>query len=166
VPRYLLHLIPVRLHRLALRFAHAARLRVNRALGRSMRGCRIVALDADGRVLLQRHTYGSDKWSAPTGGLRRGEDVLSAAARELLEETGCALTMPREVAISDETLGGVPNRVHVIVGRAEGRAVADGREVGELGWFSPASLPRPVVPVVVARIAGWIADWKAQSSES
>ena len=59
--------------------------------------------DADGRVLLARHTYRrSSPWALPGGWVRRGEDPSATIAREILEETGLtidvlgALTVQRE----------------------------------------------------------------------
>src|SRR5580704_12370259 len=52
---------------------------------------RVVLLDPDGRVLLMRYDDGPPNgrhWSTPGGGLEPGEDYASAAARELVEETG------------------------------------------------------------------------------
>ena len=39
-------------------------------------------------VLLVKSSYGSRRWSLPGGGVDRGESCMSAAVRELAEETG------------------------------------------------------------------------------
>lgn len=39
-------------------------------------------------VLLVRHTYGPPVWDLPGGGVKRGEDPLAAARREMAEELG------------------------------------------------------------------------------
>ncbi len=58
--------------------------------------CVVVA--SDGRILLQRHTYGKPVWRLP-GGLREGrETVYMAAAREVWEEARCTI---EPVAIVD-----------------------------------------------------------------
>ncbi|MEX1178056.1 MAG: NUDIX domain-containing protein [Nitriliruptor sp.] len=51
---------------------------------------RVLLLDGDERVLLVAHRASADRtvWTAPGGGVRRGEDHRAAAARELTEELG------------------------------------------------------------------------------
>ena len=54
------------------------------------RGVKVMAFDAQGRLLLVRHGYGrSDLWMLPGGGVGRREMPEAAARRELMEEVGC-----------------------------------------------------------------------------
>lgn len=51
----------------------------------------IVALDDDGNIILKkeyRHCFERDLIEIPAGGFEKGEDGLTVAKRELLEETG------------------------------------------------------------------------------
>jgi ADP-ribose pyrophosphatase len=60
----------------------------------------IVAVDADGAILLTRlYRYPADwlGWELPCGGIDPGEDPLSAAKRELKEETGYVAGQWRQV---------------------------------------------------------------------
>ncbi|WP_333605516.1 NUDIX domain-containing protein [Novosphingobium sp.] len=111
---------------------------------RKVEGVRVLAFDACGRILLVRHSYGSGTWMPPSGGLRRGEDPLGAAVRELREETGCALLDPRLLAVTEEYLQGAVNRVHAVIGATFDRPQADGREIVQVGFFACDALPEPM----------------------
>jgi 8-oxo-dGTP pyrophosphatase MutT (NUDIX family) len=157
----MLHLIPKRLHRLAYRLAHALRRVWWRVARPRVSGCRVLAFDGEGRVLLVRHSYGSGNWMAPGGGLKRGEDPLPAAARELAEECGCRLEDAWRVALVEEPLNGATNAVHVIAGRAVGEAVPDGREVIDARFFAPEALPQPMSALLRRDLPGWLAAVKS-----
>ncbi|MEC9343150.1 MAG: NUDIX domain-containing protein [Pseudomonadota bacterium] len=71
---------------------HAA-LMLRRSLTLGVRG---LIEDADGAVLLVRHTYVKG-WHFPGGGVDPGETVAEALAREVAEETALRLTTPPEL---------------------------------------------------------------------
>lgn len=135
--------------------AHRTRLLVWRVWRPRVQGVRLLALDGQRRVLLVRHSYGSGTWMPPSGGLRRGEDPMRAAARELAEETGCTLGNPRLVVVIEEGLQGTINRVHVITGTAQGTPRADGREIVEAGFFGLDDLPEPMSERVLEHLREW-----------
>ncbi|MBU4433715.1 MAG: NUDIX hydrolase [Alphaproteobacteria bacterium] len=80
----------------------------------------IIALDANDNVLLvkqYRHGLGGVSTELPAGGMEPGErDPVAAAARELLEETGCAgdLTLVGETR---PNAGTHSNRTHIVLAR-------------------------------------------------
>lgn len=162
----MLHLIPASIHRTSLRIAYGVRKRWWRIRKPDILGCRVIALDRQGRILLIRHSYGSDKWMPPGGGVDRNEDPIQASVRELREETGCILCDPRQVAMTIETLSGAGNHVHVVAGWTEGEVRADGREVIEARFFRLDCLPPDTAANVVEEIPVWAALYDPQSSES
>lgn len=159
----MLHLIPAPLHRRLYRIAYLARSLWWRTLRPTVHGCRIVALDDQGRVLLIRQSYGSNAWVTPGGSMKRDEDPVACAVRELAEETGCSMTDARKVAQVIERPMGAFNIVHVVVGRAGGPLVPDHREVDEAAWFAPDALPHDASAGVVAGLSDWIAAYNSES---
>ncbi len=118
----------------------------------------MLALDGQDRVLLLRHSYGSGKWMAPGGGLRRGEDPLAAGLREFAEETGLELAQARLLQFVEEDLHGACNRVNIVAGRFSGQPRADGREIVEVGVFPLDGLPEWMPQGRAGKITEW-AGW-------
>jgi 8-oxo-dGTP pyrophosphatase MutT (NUDIX family) len=154
----MLHLIPPGLHRAGLRLAHAVRLRWWRLARVQLEGCRVLARDDAGAVLLIRHSYGSGNWMLPGGGIGRSEEPLAAALRELREETGLELTGPHCLAVLEEPMHGTINRVHLFTGRGEGDLRCDGREVIEAQFFAPDALPQRLSPALARHLPEWLAQ--------
>ena len=152
----MLRLIPPPLFRQALRAAHRLRRHWWRIARPQVIGCRVLAIDEQQRVLLIRHSYGSGKWMPPGGGLARGELPVSAALRELREETGCGLLSALEIDCCEERLYGAPHRVHVVAGIAIGTPRPDGREIIEAGFFALDSLPESMVSGFREALPRWI----------
>ncbi len=159
----MLHLIPAPLHRSGLRLAHAVRRRWWRLAKVQLEGCRVIARDAAGRVLLIRHSYGSGNWMLPGGGIGRSEALLAAALRELAEETGLELESARCLAVLEEPLYGTINRVHLFEGISRGEPRADGREVIEARFFPVSAMPEELSPALARHMPGWLAQAAADT---
>lgn len=117
----------------------------------------VLIQDEHGRVLLQRR--GDDGlWGEPGGALDAGEDFLTGARRELLEETGLTcpdltlLPVPEGLQDGPELYHRYPNGHEIyIVGRRahgtlpaaalDGAAPDDSGETLELRWFPLDALP-------------------------
>lgn len=143
--------------RSAYRVAHALRVVWWRIARPRVIGCRVLAFDEAGRLLLIRHSYGSGRWMLPGGGMKPDENPLAAAARELLEETACTLEAAREIAVVEEPLQGARNCVHVVTGHTRDTLRPDGREVVEAKFFPPAALPHNMSPRLNEGLAAWLA---------
>ena len=118
----------------------------------------MVALDAEGRVLLVEHTY-VHGWHLPGGGVERGEQAEAAMARELAEEGGVTPTGPlRLVQVdNDERLF---RGDHVLLYRIDGWAPCPTRSEGEIlrrGWFHPDALPQDATANTRRRIRAALA---------
>ena len=117
----------------------------------------VLIQDERGRVLLQRR--GDDGlWSEPGGALEPGEDFLTGAHRELLEETGLEcpglslMSLPEGLQSGPELYGRYPNghEIYAVGMRAQGHLPAaaldsaapdDSGETLELRWFALDALP-------------------------
>lgn len=153
----MLHLIPAPLHRVALRIAHTLRKAWWRVRAPRVEGCRVLAFEPAGRLLLIRHSYLPDKWMPPGGGLGRREEPLSAARRELLEETGCRIEDARVVDRVIENLHGAGNVVHIVAGRTKDEPRPDMREVIEARFFHVDALPANLAGTLAEDLPRWMA---------
>lgn len=119
-------------------------------------GVRGVVRDADGRVLLVRHTY-LPGWYLPGGGVDPGETAAAAVVREIAEETGVAVVGPPRLFglyLNRRT----SRRDHVAlwvfdadVGRPTPRRAA--WEIAEVGFFARDALPEETTAATRRRLA-------------
>ena len=79
-----------------------------------------------------------DDWSLPKGKLDAGEDALSAAVREVGEETGLEVVAGRRSVQTGYAIPQGTKRVDYWVMRAVGGTFGPNDEVDELRWLSPA----------------------------
>lgn len=119
-------------------------------------GVRAVVVDAQGRVLLVRHSYGPF-WYLPGGGVEKGEGPISGLARELREEVG----------IENPSINGLVGFYHtqreykddyvavysVTLDPSQSRDVRKcSAEIAQIGFFRPDELPPDVSPATRRRI--------------
>ncbi len=158
----MLGLLPAPLHRGLLRWAHAVRLRIWGLLRMEVRGTNVLAFDAEGRILLVRHSYHMpEAWMFPGGGLARGETPDQTGTRELLEETGCRLAGAVWFATTLRPMReGWTNRIELITGQTGDTPRADERELAEVGFFALDALPAGIGTAALEYIEMWRA-WRS-----
>ncbi len=117
-------------------------------------GVRGVAVDAEGRVLLVKHTYLAGWW-LPGGGVDRGETTQDAVVRELHEEAGL-IARAAPVLISIHSNERFFPGDHVAVFRIDAFDLDERTshgEIAEIGWFPPSALPEDTHRGTRARLA-------------
>ena len=144
------------LHRLALPLAHAIRHRWRKLRKVPLEGVTVVARDLENKVLLVRHSFGPEGWFLPGGGMKRGEDPIDAARREMAEETGCGIQGAKLVGRMEEELSGSPHTAYIVACVTQDMPRADRREVVEARFFPTHSLPEPLGPRTRARLDFWL----------
>ena len=129
-------------------------------------GVRAVLRDGEGRFLLIRHTY-TPGWHLPGGGVERGETMLDALHREVLEETGAQVSeMPRLFGIYHNGTSFPGDHVGLFIVDAWSRDHTPGpnAEIAEQGFFAPDRLPDSVTAGTARRI-GEIVDGLPPSAD-
>ena len=121
-----------------------------------LHGVKCVLTDKEDRVLLVRHTYGPRGWDLPGGGIKRGEEPLTTARREIEEELG--LTIDDWVSLG-KVMTSVYRRhdtLHCFQAEVDNPQITpDLGEIAGTGWFPQHDLPHNLcrlVRLVLARL--------------
>ncbi|WP_274560147.1 NUDIX hydrolase [Streptomyces spiramyceticus] len=93
--------------------------------------------DAVEICLVHRPKY--DDWSHPKGKLKRGEDPLAGAVREVLEETGHHCTPGVPLPTLRYVAHGRPKRVSYWAAEATDGTFTPSDEVDRIVWLSPTA---------------------------
>jgi 8-oxo-dGTP diphosphatase len=87
--------------------------------------------------LVHRPKY--DDWSHPKGKLKRGEDALAGALREVTEETGYSAVPGAELPTVRYLANGRPKQVRYWAAEAVSGHFVPNAEVDRILWLSPAA---------------------------
>lgn len=102
----------------------------------------VLLLNAKGEMCFiksLRYTTQKIEWELPAGGVGKDEDILVAAEREVIEETGLK-TKALKLLYSYNPSNGMSNQnVHIILGEVEDNKQVefDTDEVKDIHWLSP-----------------------------
>ena len=112
------------------------------------RRVRVVIVQGD-KVLLVKHFIGPGVWDVPGGGIKFGEEVISAAKREIHEELGLSLS-DIDVLGTDVTIWrqfGLLLRLHYVVAKLDPakQLVRPNWEIIDSDWFMQDEL-KNIVP--------------------
>ncbi len=118
----------------------------------------ICIVPRDGKVLMIRRgtELGYGLWGLPGGYVDRGEVVESAAAREVLEETGLEIDIEGLLGLFSES--GNPVIVAAYAGREMGGTLEAGPEALEVEFFDVDQLPELAFPRDREVLASWRAN--------
>jgi 8-oxo-dGTP diphosphatase len=125
-------------------------------------GAAAVVLDADGRVLLVRHTYGRLNWELPGGVSEPGESAVETAVRELREETGLRGTADRLTGIYFEPELDAHHFVFRCTADSASAPTPSSAEISDCAYWPASELPRPISTFTVRRIGDALDDGSAR----
>lgn len=116
-------------------------------------GAAAIILDAQGHVLLVKHTYGHCNWEVPGGGAEAGESVVETAIREVREEAGLCVVATHTTGVYYEAESDMVHFVFLCQPVEDGAAPhPDGQEISACGFWPVDALPRPIHSFTVQRI--------------
>lgn len=102
----------------------------------------------EGNIVLVRHSYGSQLWALPGGGVKKGESIEETVKREMREELGLLVHSVEEKAIYINKAEYKIDTVHCCESyTSEKKLIIDEVEIIEAKWFHLSELPQEMSPL-------------------
>jgi ADP-ribose pyrophosphatase YjhB (NUDIX family) len=102
-------------------------------------------LESDGKVLMLRRTFGTDKWVFPGGAMRAGELPAAAVRREIQEDLGLPLEEVRDLGSFSQAVHHRQETIHCFAAPVPASAAAhvhfNKEKIQEVRWFDRNELP-------------------------
>jgi len=116
-------------------------------------GVKGAVFDAQGRVLLVKHSY-TKGWHLPGGGVERNETLSQAVCREIKEELDLDVAGPLE-PLAMYFAPHMGKSDHIALFRIEifSGEVSPNHEIDEAAFFAPDDLPTDTTPATARRVA-------------
>jgi 8-oxo-dGTP pyrophosphatase MutT (NUDIX family) len=121
------------------------------------RGVKVMLFNANSELVLIRNTYGrSDHFVLPGGGVRPFENPAVAAAREVEEELGLAVSELKLRSRHSSSFEGKRDEIHLFEAVVEGAPELDQFEVKEARFVGLECLPSATSPATRRRIEEYL----------
>ncbi len=100
-------------------------------------------------ILLIKNSYGWGLWTLPSGGVKRGESSEEAVVREVEEEVGIRIEVPKNCGSILDTRNHRHDTVWVFVSELKERKFSiDHTEIAEAQWFRIDAMPEAISPLL------------------
>ncbi|NIK75525.1 8-oxo-dGTP pyrophosphatase MutT (NUDIX family) [Paenibacillus castaneae] len=115
-------------------------------------GAAAIILDAEGRVLLVKHSYGKNNWDLPGGKSEKNESAEETAKREVLEETGLEVTVEQLTGIYYDPSNDMHHFVFISNNVHNQEPIPSSPEILACKYYSIDDLPKPISDFTYNRI--------------
>ena len=99
-------------------------------------------LENNGKILMIRRTYGTDKWVFPGGAIKANETIENAVRREIQEDLDITLDQLRSLGSFTQTIHHRQETLHCFAGTISSNSLRlDKEKIQEVRWFDISELP-------------------------